>query len=124
MVPPTPNVDLYKPRKRKRTEKSSKEEPKRKEIKKENVDTSGKEKVEVVVAEKVEVVVAEEGKKEDKKRKSTGIKIDEGRAKRKHDKRSKKDDSSTESDDKTLDQKLKQKTSEAYAKEMHKKFSK
>ncbi|MCI85668.1 hypothetical protein A2U01_0106947, partial [Trifolium medium] len=42
----------------------------------------------------------------------------------KHDKKSKKDDSSTESDEKTLAQRLKQKTSDAYAKEMHKKFSK
>ncbi|MCH98976.1 hypothetical protein A2U01_0019986, partial [Trifolium medium] len=64
-----------------------------------------------------------EGKK-DKKRKSSGIKIDEGRSKLKHDKRSKIDESSTESDEETLAQRLKQKSSEAYAKEMHKKFSK
>ncbi|MCI50865.1 hypothetical protein A2U01_0072109, partial [Trifolium medium] len=41
-----------------------------------------------------------------------GIKIDEGRTKRKHDKASEQDDSSTESDDVPLAQKLKQKTSE------------
>ncbi|MCI36108.1 hypothetical protein A2U01_0057330, partial [Trifolium medium] len=99
MVPPAPNVDLYKPRKRKRTEKSSEvEEPKKKEIKKEKVDSSEKEKASV--AEKIEVVVTEEGKKKkDKKRKSSGIKIVEGRSKAKHDKRSKKDESSTESDE-------------------------
>ncbi|MCI57783.1 hypothetical protein A2U01_0079034, partial [Trifolium medium] len=41
-----------------------------------------------------------------------------------HDKRSKKNDSSTETDEETLAQRLKQKTSEAYANEMHQKFSK
>ncbi|MCI62337.1 hypothetical protein A2U01_0083594, partial [Trifolium medium] len=41
-----------------------------------------------------------------------------------HDKASKQDDSGTESDDVPLAQRLKQKTSEAYAKEMLKKFSK
>ncbi|MCI93321.1 hypothetical protein A2U01_0114619, partial [Trifolium medium] len=35
MVPPAPNTDLYKPRKRKRAEKTSEEEPKKKEVKKE-----------------------------------------------------------------------------------------
>ncbi|MCI46172.1 hypothetical protein A2U01_0067412, partial [Trifolium medium] len=106
--PPAPNVDLYKPRKRKRNVKSSEEEPKKKEMKKENVDSSGKEKVivaekeEVIVAEKEEVVATEVGKKKEKKRKSYGIKIVEGRTKTKHDKRSKKDDSSTESDEETL----------------------
>ncbi|MCI59481.1 hypothetical protein A2U01_0080736, partial [Trifolium medium] len=39
--------------------------------------------------------VAEEAKKKDLKRKSSGIKIDDGRSKRRHDKKSKKDDSST-----------------------------
>ncbi|MCI92052.1 hypothetical protein A2U01_0113348, partial [Trifolium medium] len=68
--------------------------------------------------------VAEKAKKKDLKRKSSGIKIDEGRSKRRHDKSSKKDDSSTESDDENVAKRLKQKTSEAYAKEMHKKFSK
>ncbi|MCI21100.1 hypothetical protein A2U01_0042264, partial [Trifolium medium] len=128
MVPPAPNVDLYKPRKRKRTEKSTtEEEPKKKEMKKEDVITSEKQKEDTAGKEKVvkeEVVVAEEGKKKDKKRKSAGIKIDERRSKMKHDKRSKKDESSTESDEETLAQRLKQKTSEAYAKEMHEKFSK
>ncbi|MCI53884.1 hypothetical protein A2U01_0075131, partial [Trifolium medium] len=71
-----------------------------------------------------EAVVAEEGKKKDKKRRAPGIKIDEGRSKLKHDNMSKIDESSTESDEETLGQMLKQKTSEAYAKEMHKKFSK
>ncbi|MCI43674.1 hypothetical protein A2U01_0064912, partial [Trifolium medium] len=42
----------------------------------------------------------------------------------KHDKKSKKDYSSTESDEETLAQRLKQKSLEAYVKEMHKKFSK
>ncbi|MCI88830.1 hypothetical protein A2U01_0110118, partial [Trifolium medium] len=41
-----------------------------------------------------------------------------------HDKGNKKDDSCTESDEETLAQRLKQKTLEAYANEMHKKFSK
>ncbi|MCI80976.1 hypothetical protein A2U01_0102248, partial [Trifolium medium] len=63
-------------------------------------------------------------KKKDLKRKSSGIKIDEGRSKRRHDKSSKKDDSSTESDEETLAHRLRQKTSEAHAKEMHMKFSK
>ncbi|MCI90653.1 hypothetical protein A2U01_0111947, partial [Trifolium medium] len=67
--------------------------------------------------------VAEKAKKKDKKRKSSGIKIDEGRSKMRHDKRSKEDESSTESDAIPLAQRLKQKTSKAYAKEMHKKFS-
>ncbi|MCI77340.1 hypothetical protein A2U01_0098610, partial [Trifolium medium] len=71
-----------------------------------------------------EKVVVEEVKKKDKKRKSSGITIDEGRSKLKHDKGNKKDDSCTESDEETLAQRLKHKTSEAYAKEMHKKFSK
>ncbi|MCI65766.1 hypothetical protein A2U01_0087024, partial [Trifolium medium] len=57
-------------------------------------------------------------------RKAPGIKIDEGRTKRKHDKKGGEDESSTESDDVPLSQKLKQKTSEGYAKEMHKTFSK
>ncbi|MCI39218.1 hypothetical protein A2U01_0060449, partial [Trifolium medium] len=34
MVPPVPNVDLYKPKKRKRTVKTSEEEPQKKEVKK------------------------------------------------------------------------------------------
>ncbi|MCI52094.1 hypothetical protein A2U01_0073338, partial [Trifolium medium] len=71
-----------------------------------------------------EKVVTEEGKKKDKKRKASGVKIDEGRSKMKHDKRSKKDESCTESDEETLAQRLKQKTSEDYANEMKKKFSK
>ncbi|MCI51128.1 hypothetical protein A2U01_0072372, partial [Trifolium medium] len=38
MVPPAPNVDLYKPRKKRRAEKTSEEqEPKKKEMKKEDV---------------------------------------------------------------------------------------
>ncbi|MCI71052.1 hypothetical protein A2U01_0092315, partial [Trifolium medium] len=49
----------------------------------------------------------------DKKRKSSGIKIDEGRSKMRHDKGSKKDDSCTKSDEETMAQRLKQKTSEA-----------
>ncbi|MCI83343.1 hypothetical protein A2U01_0104619, partial [Trifolium medium] len=73
-------------------------EPKIKEIKKEVGTTpeSVKEKVvkekvvaekaEVVVAEKADAVVAEKAKKKDVKRKSSGIKIDEGRSKLKHDK--------------------------------------
>ncbi|MCI63948.1 hypothetical protein A2U01_0085205, partial [Trifolium medium] len=65
-------------------------------MKKEKVITSEKEKE--IVAEKEKVVAAEDGKKKkEKKRKSVGIKIDEGRTKTKHDKRSKKNDSSTES---------------------------
>ncbi|MCI67252.1 hypothetical protein A2U01_0088510, partial [Trifolium medium] len=48
----------------------------------------------------------------------------EGRSKMKHDKESKQNESSgTDSDDIPLTQKLKQKTSKAYAQEMHKKFS-
>ncbi|MCI85386.1 hypothetical protein A2U01_0106665, partial [Trifolium medium] len=57
------------------------------------------EKAEVVVAEKTDDVVAEKAKKKDLKRKSFGIKIDEGRSKMRHGKTSKEDDSSTESDD-------------------------
>ncbi|MCI91951.1 hypothetical protein A2U01_0113247, partial [Trifolium medium] len=67
-----------------------------------------------VVEEKVdqkEAVVAEKAKKKNLKRKSSRIKIDEGRSKMRHDKRSKEDKSSTESDDVPLAQKLKQKTS-------------
>ncbi|MCI37632.1 hypothetical protein A2U01_0058856, partial [Trifolium medium] len=87
MVPQAPNEDLYKPRKRKRTERTSEEQgPKKKEIKKEGVTTSEKHKEDTSGKEKV---VVEEGKKKDKKRKSSGIKIDEGRSKMKHDKRSK-----------------------------------
>ncbi|MCI96076.1 hypothetical protein A2U01_0117375, partial [Trifolium medium] len=45
MVPPAPNMDLYKPRKRKRTVKTSEEqEPKKNEMKKEDVTTSEKQK--------------------------------------------------------------------------------
>ncbi|MCI47397.1 hypothetical protein A2U01_0068639, partial [Trifolium medium] len=91
------------------------------ELKKEDVTTSKKQKEDTASKEKV---VVEEGKKKDKKRRSSGIKIYEGRSKMKHDKRSKKDDSCTESDEETFAQRLKQKTSEAYAKEMDKTFSK
>ncbi|MCI68567.1 hypothetical protein A2U01_0089828, partial [Trifolium medium] len=74
---------------------------------------------------KADAVVAEKAKKKDLKRKSSGVKIDEGRSKMRHDKASEQNDSSgTESDDDVpLAQKLKQKTPKAYAKEMHKKFS-
>ncbi|MCI92778.1 hypothetical protein A2U01_0114075, partial [Trifolium medium] len=66
------------------------EEPKIKEIKKEAGTTSESvkvkvvkekvvaEKAEVVVAEKTDAVVVEKPKKKDLKRKSSGIKIDEG----------------------------------------------
>ncbi|MCI57954.1 hypothetical protein A2U01_0079207, partial [Trifolium medium] len=76
MVPPAPNVDLYKPKKRKRTVKTSEEEPHKKEMKKEKeiVDEAGK-------------------KKGVKKRKAVGIKIDEERSKMKHDKKAKTSDS-------------------------------
>ncbi|MCI87845.1 hypothetical protein A2U01_0109130, partial [Trifolium medium] len=68
-----------------------------------------------------DAVVAEKAKKKDLKRKSSGINIDKGRSKKRHDKSKKEDDSSTEVDDDVpLAQKLKQKTSETYAKEMHK----
>ncbi|MCI62132.1 hypothetical protein A2U01_0083389, partial [Trifolium medium] len=87
--------------------------PKKKEIKKEDVTTSEKQKEDIPGKEKV---VVEEGKKKDKKRRSSGIKINDGRSKMKHDKRSKKDDSCTKTDEETLAQRLKQKTSEAYAK--------
>ncbi|MCI16971.1 hypothetical protein A2U01_0038117, partial [Trifolium medium] len=64
MVPPAPNMDLYKPKKRKRIEKTSGEQgPKKKEMKKEGVTTSEKQKDDTVGKEKV---VAEEGKKKDK----------------------------------------------------------
>ncbi|MCI95459.1 hypothetical protein A2U01_0116757, partial [Trifolium medium] len=59
--------------------------------------------------QKVEAAVAEKAKKKDLKRKAPGIKIDEGRTKRKHDKKGEEDESSTESDDVPLAQKLKQK---------------
>ncbi|MCI39994.1 hypothetical protein A2U01_0061226, partial [Trifolium medium] len=88
--------------------------------------TTSKTVEEKVVEEKVdqkEDVVAEKAKKKDMKRKSSGIKFDEGRSKMRHDKRNKEDESSTESDEVPLAQKLKQETSEAYSKEMHKKFS-
>ncbi|MCI47575.1 hypothetical protein A2U01_0068817, partial [Trifolium medium] len=69
--------------------------------------------------------MAEVGKKKgDKKRKAVGVRIDEERTKKRHDKKAKTSDSGTESDEVPLAQKLKQKTSEAYAKEMHQKFSK
>ncbi|MCI83054.1 hypothetical protein A2U01_0104329, partial [Trifolium medium] len=64
MVPPAPDVDLYKPRKRKRNQKPSEdkeedeEEPKLKVVKKEDGTTSESIK-EKVVAEKAEVIVAE-----------------------------------------------------------------
>ncbi|MCI60456.1 hypothetical protein A2U01_0081712, partial [Trifolium medium] len=61
MVPPAPNVDLYKPRKRKRAVKTSEEESKKKEMKKEKENVAEKEKV--IVTEKEEVIVAEAGKK-------------------------------------------------------------
>ncbi|MCI43731.1 hypothetical protein A2U01_0064969, partial [Trifolium medium] len=44
MVPPAPDVNLYKPKKRKRAEKTSEEESKKKEVKKEAVTTSEKKK--------------------------------------------------------------------------------
>ncbi|MCI80958.1 hypothetical protein A2U01_0102230, partial [Trifolium medium] len=73
-----PDMDLYKPRKRKRAEKNPEEQgPKKKEIKKEGVTTSEKLKEDTAVKEK------------DRKRQSSGVKIDEGRSKLKHDKRSK-----------------------------------
>ncbi|MCI86778.1 hypothetical protein A2U01_0108059, partial [Trifolium medium] len=57
------DVDLYKPRKRKRNQKSSedkeKEEPKLKEVKKE-AGTTSESVTEKVVAEKAEVVVEKE----------------------------------------------------------------
>ncbi|MCI83874.1 hypothetical protein A2U01_0105150, partial [Trifolium medium] len=71
-----------------KTSEEQEEEPKIKEIKKEAVSTSGKQKdtavEEKIVEEKVfeknvemkEAVVAEKAKKKDKKRKSSGIKID------------------------------------------------
>ncbi|MCI79298.1 hypothetical protein A2U01_0100569, partial [Trifolium medium] len=74
MVPPAPNTDLYKPRKRKRKQ----------------AETTSKVVEEKVVEEKVdqkEAVVAEKAKKKYLKRKSSGIKIDEGISKMRHDKR-------------------------------------
>ncbi|MCI35131.1 hypothetical protein A2U01_0056352, partial [Trifolium medium] len=106
-VPPAPNVDLYKPKKRKRTVKTSKEEVQKEEVKKEE-----------------EVVKVAGKKKGEKKRKVVGIKIDEGRTKQRHDNKAKTSDSCTESDEKTLAQRMKQKTLEDLAKEMHHKFSK
>ncbi|MCI80244.1 hypothetical protein A2U01_0101515, partial [Trifolium medium] len=74
-----------------------------------------------VVAKKIEFAAdGKKDKKEDKKRKASGIRIVEGRSKLKHDKRSKEDESGTESDDVPLSQKLKQRTSEDYTKEMTK----
>ncbi|MCI27057.1 hypothetical protein A2U01_0048255, partial [Trifolium medium] len=126
MVPAAPETDLYKPRKRKRnTSEDQEEEPEKKEIKKETVTTSESVKEKFVkekVDQKAEVVIVEKSLKKDKKRKSHGIKIDEGRSKLRHDKRSKEDES-TESDDVPLAQRLKHKTSEAYGKDMHNKFS-
>ncbi|MCI62830.1 hypothetical protein A2U01_0084087, partial [Trifolium medium] len=87
-------------------------------IKKEDVTTSEKQKEDTAGKEKI---VVEEVKKKGMKRRSSGIKFDEGRSKMNHDKKSKKDESNTESDDETPAQRIKQKTSEAYAKEMHKK---
>ncbi|MCI91963.1 hypothetical protein A2U01_0113259, partial [Trifolium medium] len=68
--------------------------------KRENVTTSEKQQEDTAGKEKV----VEEGKKKDKKRRASGVKIDEGRSKLKHNKRSKKDDSCTESDEETLAQ--------------------
>ncbi|MCI25988.1 hypothetical protein A2U01_0047179, partial [Trifolium medium] len=83
MVPPAPNVDLYKPRKRKRTVKTSEDEPKKKEMKKEKVTASEKqketvvEKEKVIVAEREKIVAAEVDKrKKDKKRKSAEVKAE------------------------------------------------
>ncbi|MCI70959.1 hypothetical protein A2U01_0092222, partial [Trifolium medium] len=61
-----------------------------------------------------EIVKEVEKKKGDKKRKAVGIKFDEERSKMRHEKKAKTSDSGTESDEETLAQKLKQKTSEAY----------
>ncbi|MCI72621.1 hypothetical protein A2U01_0093884, partial [Trifolium medium] len=55
------------------------------------------EKVDVVVSKKSDAAVVEKPKKKDLKRKSSGIKIEEGRSKSKHDKARRKDESSTES---------------------------
>ncbi|MCI44513.1 hypothetical protein A2U01_0065752, partial [Trifolium medium] len=66
----------------------------------------------------------EEKKKGEKKRKVVGIRIDEGLTKKRHAKKAKTSDSDTESDERALAQRMKQKTSENLAKEMHQKFSK
>ncbi|MCI34499.1 hypothetical protein A2U01_0055719, partial [Trifolium medium] len=110
--------------KRKRSEKTSDDqEPKKKSVKKEAVESSEKKKEEKSGKEKVVEKKDVEKEKKDKKRKAPGIKIDEGRSKKKHDKKGEEDESSTESDDVPLTRKLKQKTSKDYAKEMHKTFS-
>ncbi|MCI16906.1 hypothetical protein A2U01_0038051 [Trifolium medium] len=107
MVPPAPNVDLYKPKKRKRKTKDS-EEPEE-NVEQEQEDQKEKKKKNVLKEKMVEEKVVE--KKEDKKRKVVGIKIDEGRTKKRQDKKVITSDSGTESDEVTLAQKLKQKTS-------------
>ncbi|MCH93056.1 hypothetical protein A2U01_0014003, partial [Trifolium medium] len=102
MVPPAPNVDLYKPRKRKRKTKASEESEK--DEGQEAEENKKEEKVNKKLQEKVGQ------KKEDKKMKAVGIHIDEGRTKKRQDKKAKSNDSSTESDERTLAQRLKQKT--------------
>ncbi|MCI36468.1 hypothetical protein A2U01_0057691, partial [Trifolium medium] len=63
-------------------------------------------------------------KKEDKKRKAVGIHIDEGRTKKRHDKKTSKSDSGTESDERTMAQMLKQRTSKETFKKHLKDLSK
>ncbi|MCI52471.1 hypothetical protein A2U01_0073715, partial [Trifolium medium] len=94
--PPAPNVDLYKPRKRKRNVKTFEEED-----------------------QKEEKVVKEVGKKKgEKKRKAGGVKIDESRSKKKHVKIAGKNDSGTKSDERTLAQRLKQTSKETFKKHL------
>ncbi|MCH97003.1 hypothetical protein A2U01_0017996, partial [Trifolium medium] len=111
MVPPAPNVDLYKPKKRKRTVKMSEEEAQKEVAQKKE-------------AQKEEVKKEAKKKKGEKKRKAEGIKIDEEISKKRHDKKSSKSDSGTESDERTLAQKMKQRTSKETFKKHLKNFSK
>ncbi|MCI46751.1 hypothetical protein A2U01_0067992, partial [Trifolium medium] len=74
---------------------------------------------------KKEKVVKEAGKKkEDKKRKASGIRIDEGKSKKRHDKKARLSDSGTESDERTLAQRMKHMSAEDTFKEMHRRLSK
>ncbi|MCI04950.1 hypothetical protein A2U01_0025999, partial [Trifolium medium] len=126
MVRPAPIVDLYKPKKRKRVVKVSEKEEGRK---KEKVEDKKKEKVEQKKEEKEEKkkdVKLIEKKEVSRKRKAEGIKIDEAeaRSKKRHEKKASKDDSMTVSDDRTLAQRMKQRTSEETFKKHFKNISK
>ncbi|MCI25582.1 hypothetical protein A2U01_0046773, partial [Trifolium medium] len=91
-------------------------------------DEKAEEKVEDKKEEKSddkEVQIKGAGKKKrDRKRKVGGINIDESRAKKRHERNAGISDSGTESDERTLAQRIKQRTLEETSKKIHQKFSK